>query len=158
MIGLACALLLASGCIDARVAAAPPIEYVGSAQGLRPQAALREINAYRRRHGLKPVVLDQRLVRAAGTSARYQASRGRIGHRGPGGSRAWDRARSAGYSPHLAAENVASGQRSFSEAMRGWERSASHKRNLLLPDAEAAGVAVSYRNGRAYYTLVLGAE
>ena len=108
--------------------------------------------------GLKPVVLDQRLVRAAGTSARYQASRGRIGHRGPGGSRAWDRARSAGYSPHLTAENVASGQKSFSEAMRGWERSASHKRNLLLPDAEAAGVAVSYRNGRAYYTLVLGAE
>jgi len=102
--------------------------------------------------------LDQRLVRAAGTSARYQASRGRIGHRGPGGSRAWDRARSAGYSPHLTAENVASGQKSFSEAMRGWERSASHKRNLLLPDAEAAGVAVSYRNGRAYYTLVLGAE
>jgi uncharacterized protein YkwD len=53
---------------------------------------------------------------------------------------------------------VASGQKSFSEAMCGWEHSAEHKRNLLLPDAEAAGVAVSYRNGRAYYTLVLGAE
>ena len=158
MIGIACALLLASGCIDARAAAAPPIEYVGSAQGLRPQAALAEINAFRRRHGLKPVVLDQRLVRAAGTSARYQASRGRIGHRGPGGSRAWDRARSAGYSPHLTAENVASGQKSFSEAMRGWERSPEHKRNLLLPDAESVSVAMSCRNGRAYYTLVLGAE
>ena len=53
MIGIACALLLASGCIDARVAAAPPIEYVGSAQGLRPQAALAEINAFRRRHALE---------------------------------------------------------------------------------------------------------
>ena len=53
---------------------------------------------------------------------------------------------------------MASGQKSFGEAMRGWEHSAEHKRNLLLPDAEAAGVAVSYRNGRAYYTLVLGAE
>jgi uncharacterized protein YkwD len=158
MIAFACALLLASGCLDARVAAAPPIEYVGSGQGLSAQAALAEINAFRRKHGLKPVVLDQRLIRAAGTSARYQASRGRIGHRGPGGSRPWDRARSAGYSPHLTAENVASGQKSFSEAMRGWERSPDHKRNLLLPDAESAGVAVSYRNGRAYYTLVLGAE
>jgi uncharacterized protein YkwD len=92
---------------------------------------------------LKPVVLDQRLVQAAGTSARYQASRGRIGHRGPGGSRPWDRARSAGYSPHLTAENVASGQKSFGEAMRGWEHSAEHKRNLLLPDAQAAGIAVT---------------
>ncbi len=158
MIGLACALLLVSGCIDAPAAAAPPIVYVGSAQGLRPQAALAEINAFRRKHGLKPVVLDQRLARAAGTSARHQASRGKIGHRGPGGSRVWDRARNAGYRSHLAAENVASGQKSFSEAMRGWERSVGHKRNLLLPDAEAVGVAVSYRNGRAYYTLVLGAE
>jgi uncharacterized protein YkwD len=158
MIGLACALLLGSGCIDAPAAAAPPIEYVGSARGLNAQAALREINAFRRKHGLKPVTLDQRLVRAAGASTRYQASRGKIGHRGPGGSKVWDRARSAGYSSHLAAENVASGQKSFSEAMRGWERSAGHRRNLLLPDAEAAGVAVSYRNGRAYYTLVLGAE
>lgn len=158
MISLACALLLATGCIDAPAAAAPPIEYVGSAQGLNAQAALREINAFRRRHGLKPVTLDQRLVKAAGASTRYQASRGKIGHRGPGGSRVWDRARSAGYRSHLAAENVASGQKSFSEAMRGWERSAGHRRNLLLPDAEAAGVAVSYRNGRAYYTLVLGAE
>ncbi len=158
MIAFACALLLGSACADARVAAAPPIEYVGSAQGLNAQAALREVNAYRRAHGLKPVALDQRLIRAAGASARYQASRGRIGHLGPGGSRPWDRARSAGYSPHLTAENVASGQKSFSEAMRGWEHSAEHKRNLLLPDAQAAGIAVSYRNGRAYYTLVLGAE
>jgi uncharacterized protein YkwD len=158
MIAFACALLLSSGCLDARAAASPPIELVGSAQGLNAQAALREVNAYRRAHGLKPVALDQRLIRAAGTSARYQASRGRIGHRGPGGSRPWDRARSAGYSPYLTAENVASGQKSFSQAMRGWERSAEHKRNLLLPDAEAAGIAVSYRNGRAYYTLVLGAE
>ena len=157
MIAFACALLLASNCR----AAPTPVElvgYVARAQGLNAQAALAEINAFRRRHGLKPVVLDQRLIQAAGTSARYQASRGRIGHRGPGGSRPWDRARGAGYSPHLTAENVASGQKSFGEAMRGWERSSEHKRNLLLPDAQAAGIAVSYRNGRAYYTLVLGAE
>jgi uncharacterized protein YkwD len=56
------------------------------------------------------------------------------------------------------AEIVASGQKSFCQAMRGWEHSAEHKRNRLLPEAQAAGIAVSYRNGRAYYTLVLGAE
>jgi uncharacterized protein YkwD len=155
MIAFAFALLFAD--VAAPPAATPtPVEYRVSA--LNAHAALAEINAFRRKHGLKPVVLDQRLIQAAGTSARYQASRGRIGHSGPGGSRPWDRARSAGYSPHLTAENVASGQRSFGEAMRGWEHSAEHKRNLLLPEAQAAGVAVSYRNGRAYYTLVLGAE
>ena len=155
MIAFAWALLLAQG----RGSAVPVptlVEYRLSA--FNAQAALGEINAYRRAHGLKPVVLDQRLIQAASVSARYQAGRGRIGHRGAGGSRSWDRAKSAGYSPVLTAENVASGQKSWSEAMRGWEGSAEHKRNLLLPDAQAAGVAVSYRNGRAYYTLVLGAE
>ena len=155
MIALACAILLGSACADAPVAATP-VEYRVSA--FSTQAALTEVNAYRRAHGLKPVVLDQRLAQAAGVSARYQASRGRIGHSGADGSRPRDRARSAGYRPHLTAENVASGQKSFGEAIRGWERSPDHKRNLLLPDAEAAGVAISYRNGRAYYTLVLGAE
>jgi uncharacterized protein YkwD len=160
MIAFACALLLASACDRAADPAMPvePAGYVVRAQDLNSQAALREVNAYRRAHGLRPLVLDQRLTRAAGVSARYQAGRGRIGHRGAGGSRPWDRARSAGYSPVLTAENVASGQKSFSEAMRGWERSPEHKRNLLLPDAESVGVAMSYRNGRAYYTLVLGAE
>src|SRR5262245_36225891 len=46
----------------------------------------------------------------------------------------------------------------FGEAMRGWEQSAEHKRNLPLPEAQAAGIAVSYQNGRAHHTLVLGAE
>ena len=155
MIGLACVLMLAQGC-PGSAPVATPVEY--RASGLNARAALAEINAYRRKHGLKPVTLDQRLSRAAAVQAAAQARRGRIGHQGADGSKPWDRAKRAGYNANLAAENVASGQKSFSEAMRGWERSAPHKRNLLLPDAEAAGVAVSYRNGRAYYTLVLGAE
>jgi uncharacterized protein YkwD len=155
MIVLTCAFLLAHGCAGTSVAAMP-IEY--RAAGVNAQAALREVNAFRRKHGLKPVTLDARLSKAAAAQARDQARRGRIGHQGSDGSKPVQRAARAGYNGNLTAENVASGQKSFSEAMRGWQRSASHKRNLLLPDAEAAGVAVSYRNGRAYYTLVLGAE
>jgi uncharacterized protein YkwD len=155
MIVLACALMLAPACAP-HTPMVTPVEFRVSS--FNAQAALAEINAFRRSHGLKPVVLDQRLIQAASVSARYQSSHGRIGHSGAGGSRPWDRARSAGFSPVLTAENVASGQKSFSQALRGWEGSAEHKRNLLLPAAQAAGVAVSYRNGRAYYTLVLGAE
>jgi len=162
MITFAGALLLSSGCDGVAVPATPvqPAGYVVRAQGLNPQAALREVNAHRRVHGLKPLVLDQRLTRAAGVSARYQASHGRIGHRGAGGSRAWDRARSAGYSPVLTTENVASGQKSFGEAMRGWEQSRAqaqppsagsasgrHRRQLpkrprLLHPGPRGGVAV----------------
>jgi uncharacterized protein YkwD len=148
-------LFLAQGCA-APVVAVTPVEYRGS--GLNAQAALAEINAFRRKHGLKPLVLDQRLNKAAAVQSQAQARRGKIGHQGADGSKPRQRAERAGYKPNLTAENVASGQKSFSQAMRGWERSPDHKRNLLLPSAEAAGIAVSYRNGRAYYTLVLGSE
>ncbi len=155
MIALACMFFLAQGCAAPAVAVTP-VEY--RAQGLNARAALAEINGFRRTHGLKPLVLDQRLNRAASMQARDQARRGAIGHKGADGSKPSQRAERAGYKPNLTAENVASGQKSFSQAMQAWERSPDHKRNLLLPTAEAAGIAVSYRNGRAYYTLVLGSE
>jgi uncharacterized protein YkwD len=122
------------------------------------QSALAEINAFRRANGVKPLSLDQRLLRAAATQSAYQARRGAIGHRGEGGAKVVERTQQMGYRPTVAGENVASGQKSFSEALRGWQKSAPHRRNLLLPDADAAGIAVSYRDGRAYYTLVVGAE
>jgi uncharacterized protein YkwD len=98
-----------------------------------------------------------RLNKAASVQAQMQARRGAIGHKGPDGSRSMQRAARSNYHGYLSAENVASGQKSFSQALRGWEGSPEHKRNLLLPEAEAVGVAVSYRGRRAYYTLVLGA-
>jgi len=39
------------------------------------------------------------------------------------------------------------------------EESSGHRHNLLLPDVSAAGVAMAKnKTGRAYWTLVLGAE
>ena len=70
-----------------------------------------------------------------------------------------DRAARAGYHSKIAAENVASGQKSFSDVLRGWEASSGHRSNLLLPNVSAAGVAMAKNDsGRAYWTLVLGAE
>ncbi|HEV3242337.1 MAG TPA: CAP domain-containing protein [Methyloceanibacter sp.] len=147
--------MLAQRCAGADVST--PVEYRISA--FNAQAALAEINAFRRQHGLKPVVLDARLSKAASKQANDQARRGKIGHEGADGSKRPCSARSG------QATTPTSRQRTWPlskdpsvRRCKGWERSPEHKRNLLLPDAEAVGVAVSYRNGRAYYTLVLGAE
>jgi uncharacterized protein YkwD len=43
--------------------------------------------------------------------------------------------------------------------MRSWEGSAGHRENLLRPQVTAIGVAMTKdASGRAYWTLVLGAE
>ena len=70
-----------------------------------------------------------------------------------------DRAERAGYHAKIASENVASGQKSFSDVLRFWKESSGHRSNLLRPNVTAAGVAMAKnKSGRAYWTLVLGAE
>jgi uncharacterized protein YkwD len=128
-------------------------------QPLDPQAALEAVNAYRAENGLKPLVLDARLSRAAAMQSQTQAGRSWIGHYGADGSTAKDRARRAGYPAKIASENVASGHKSFSDALRFWKESSGHRNNLLRPNVTAAGVAMAKnKGGRAYWTLVLGAE
>jgi uncharacterized protein YkwD len=126
---------------------------------LNPKAALAAVNALRTKNGRGPVVLDARLTKAAAMQSETQAKRSWIGHDGPGGSRPKDRAARAGYRAKIASENVASGQKSFSDVMRSWEGSAGHRENLLRPEVTAIGVAMAKNSsGRPYWTLVLGAE
>lgn len=123
---------------------------------LNPENALAEINAYRTKNGRGEVVLDERLSRAASMQSQNQASRSWIGHYGPDGSKAKDRAARAGYRAKIASENVASGQKSFSDVMKAWEGSDGHRTNLLRPEVVAIGVAmIKNKSGRPYWTLVL---
>jgi uncharacterized protein YkwD len=128
-------------------------------QPLNPEAALAAVNAFRSKNGRGTVVLDMRLTKAAAMQSETQAKRSWIGHDGPGGSRPKDRAARAGYRAKIASENVASGQKSFSDVMRSWEGSAGHRENLLRPEVTAIGIAMAKSaSGRPYWTLVLGAE
>lgn len=129
-------------------------------QPLNPQSALAEVNAFRAKHGLsRPLILDARLSLAAAMQSENQARRSWIGHYGSDGSTPKDRAARAGYHAKIAAENVAAGDKSFSDALRGWEESSPHRSNLLLPNVRAAGVGMAQNgSGRPYWTLVLGAE
>jgi len=128
-------------------------------QPLNPQAALEEVNAFRAKYGLNALVLDARLSRAATIQSNDQARRDSMGHDGSDGSTIMDRAERVGYRPRVVAENVAAGLKSYSDVMRGWEQSSGHRKNLLHPDVNEAGVAMAEnRSGRAYWTLVLGAE
>jgi uncharacterized protein YkwD len=128
-------------------------------QPLNPESALAQINAYRTKNGRNPVVLDARLSQAAAAQSKAQAGRSRIGHDGSDGSKPMQRAARAGFRAKIASENVASGQKSFSDVMRSWEGSSGHRENLLRPEVTAIGVAMAKNSsGRPYWTLVLGAE
>jgi uncharacterized protein YkwD len=112
-------------------------------QPLNPEAALAAVNAFRAKNGRGTVILDARLNKAAAMQSESQAKRNWVGHYGPDGSLAKDRAARAGYRAKIASENVASGQKSFGDVMRSWEGSAGHRENLLRPEVTAIGVAMA---------------
>lgn len=74
-------------------------------------------------------------------------------------STAKDRAARAGYHAKIASENVASGQKSFADAMHFWEESSGHRTNLLRPNVTAIAVAMAKtKSGHSYWTLVRAGE
>jgi uncharacterized protein YkwD len=156
--GLAATLVLAApdGASSQDVSSAKPPQVrkaksVGGAAGM--------ISAYRHRHGLPAVRTDSRLMAMARRQAQAMAARDRMSH--DVGGDFGTRLRRAGYVAAVAAENIAAGQRSWSEAFAGWVSSSGHRSNLLLRGATRVGYAsASARAGsryRTYWAMVIAA-
>lgn len=131
-----------------------------TAPALNAAKARDAINAYRKSNGLKPLALSPQLNKAALVHAEDLAKRDLLDHDGSDGSTAGDRVKRTGYRSALTAENIAAGQKSLDEVLRGWKKSPAHNRNLLLADAKDMGIAVAYApNSRykAFWALVLAA-
>jgi len=117
------------------------------------------INGYRRKNGLKPLVLNLLLAKAAKAHSRDLAKWDRISHYGSDGSNPWDRVRRTGYKARLAAENVGTGQSSLAEVFKGWQQSPGHDKNLLLRGAVHMGIALvrdPKTEFKTFWTLVVG--
>lgn len=150
--GRACALALATlalaACEPAQVErrATPPLTVApaaapGPAAAAAPSARgmIDLVNAERRARGLAPLRLDRRLDAAATGHAADMGTAGFFNHRGSDGGTHADRIAARGFRACLAGENIAWGQRSVGEVVRGWLGSAGHARVMLHPRATAFG-------------------
>ncbi|MFD8096415.1 CAP domain-containing protein [Streptomyces malaysiensis] len=115
-------------------------------------------NAERAAARLAPLAQDPRLAAAAQAHSDDMVARDFYSHTGPEGHQPWDRALAAGATHRGIGENIACGQRSPAEVMRGWMDSPGHRANILKPDFTHIGVghATGSRAG-TYWTQVFGA-
>jgi len=111
---------------------------------LNENIALADFNAYRARMGLKPVVLNTRLSMASLVHARDLATNDMISHTGSDGSGHGQRVQRQGYEYSIAAENVATGQKSWEKVFKAWQDSPGHNENLLRDDVTEFGIALVY--------------
>ena len=105
---------------------------------------LRLVNRYRATHRLKPLKPDNALHRSAQAHADDMATRDYFDHVTPNGRTVGDRATAAGYRWQAILENLAAGQQEPAEVVAGWIGSPPHRRAMLTPDIDDAGVGYRF--------------
>ena len=98
-------------------------------------------NESRRRAGLPPVVVDERLMAAARAKLFDMLKRDYFAHRTPDGRQPWAFMQAAGYRYQMAAENLARGYDDEPEVQQAWMKSHGHRANILNPRFTEIGVA-----------------
>lgn len=108
--------------------------------------------------GLPPLAADPLLTKAAQAHSADMVARAFYSHTSPEGGKPWDRAAAAGCRRHSIGENIACGQRSPAEVVRGWMDSPGHRANILKPDFTHLGIGFA-GGGPAgtYWTQLFGA-
>ncbi|MFD1657169.1 CAP domain-containing protein [Streptomyces caeni] len=114
-------------------------------------------NAERAAAGLPPLAADPVLTAAAQAHCDDMVARGFYAHTSPDGREPWDRAAAAGSRHRTVGENIACGQRTPAEVVRGWMDSPGHRANILKPAFTHLGVGFA-GGGRAgtYWTQLFG--
>jgi len=129
-------------------AQAAPAKSTNSKAAANPRTALlKEMNAARRAHGLRPLKLNATLTRPAIAHSRHLARTGELDHNGADGKPFWVRIHKAGYSKRKAVgENLGMiggcATREGKLMVQMWLESPTHRRNLLAKDFRNVGIAI----------------
>ena len=109
---------------------------------------LAQVNAARKKAGLKPLRLDSTLAKSAQRHAEDMLARGYFAHRSPSGTTVRERAKAAGYDWRAVGENIAFGQTSVDEVVTTWLESPGHRKNILSPNFSELGVGIALGRGQ----------
>ena len=122
-------------------------------QADRAQEVARLVNAHRARIGCPPLAWDALAAQAAQRHTEDMVRRNYFDHASPEGQNVGERLRAQGASWRAVAENIAYGQETAAEVVRGWLNSAGHRRNIENCTYTRQGVG--YARGRwthVFYT------
>jgi hypothetical protein len=97
-------------------------------------------NQERVKNGLSPLKTNAELNFAADKYAEEMSKRRVLSHTGPDGSKPWDRAEAVGYEAQMMGENIAAGQRTPEQVVKGWMDSPGHRANILRSQYTDIGV------------------
>lgn len=135
----------------AEVAPVKPVETTSDASVSAIEKAVLDLtNVERQKAGLQPLQTDAKLMNSARQKSTDMASKGYFSHTSPTYGSPFDQMKSNGITYKSAAENIAMGQRTAEEVVKGWMESPGHRQNILTPGFTHIGIGYD-KNGN-YWT------
>ena len=119
---------------------------VTQAEMTQAEAVLKLVNQERKKAGVSPLTLSDKLTSIANTKAKDMADKGYFSHQSPTYGSPFDMLKQFGVSYSYAGENIAAGQKTAEEVMNSWMNSSGHKANILNKNYTQLGVGF-YRGG-----------
>lgn len=125
----------------------PPLRHnypsvLGISYNISTKDLLDLTNKKRTEAGLKTLVLDERLSKAAEDKAQYMLEKNFWAHVAPDGTTPWYFIKNSGYEYQYAGENLARGFSTASEVVDAWMESPTHRENMLSRNYSDVGFAV----------------
>lgn len=116
------------------------------------------VNAERARLGLRALAVDAKLSQVARLKSEDMRDKRYFAHQSPTYGSPFEMMRQFGITYRTAGENIAAGQRTPEEAMRGWMNSSGHRANILNSSFTHIGVghAVGGSYGNYWTQMFIG--
>lgn len=114
---------------------------------------VRLVNVERAKNGLKPLKENWELSRVARYKSIDMRDKGYFSHTSPTYGSPFDMMKNFGISYSTAGENIAMGQKTPADVMKGWMNSEGHRANILSPNFTEIGVGYAVNSkGGTYWT------
>lgn len=111
------------------------------------------VNAERAKQGLKPLTMNAQVNKTATLKSQDMAKLGYFDHNSPTYGSPFDMMKKYGISYRTAGENIAMGQTTPEQVMKGWMNSPGHRANILKASFTQIGVGVAKNSsGGIYWT------
>ncbi|MFT9493438.1 SafA/ExsA family spore coat assembly protein [Anaerosolibacter sp.] len=114
---------------------------------------VRLVNVERAKNGLQPLKENWELSRVARYKSMDMRDKGYFSHTSPTYGSPFDMMKSFGIPYSTAGENIAMGQKTPADVMKGWMNSEGHRKNILSPSYTEIGVGYAVNSkGSTYWT------
>lgn len=117
---------------------------LGITTDITTQRLLSYTNEIRTQKGLQPLTINNALSLAAREKSSYMFEKNFWSHDGPDGTTPWYFIKQANYNYTYAGENLARGFATSEEVVDAWMASQTHRENMLSPQYNDIGFAVSH--------------